>query len=205
MPIRRFAGSQSDAAALRSELRLLPDARVILSVGRLSREKGHADLIVAFAELRDRMKADQLRLVLVGDGQERANLEQRARECDALDHVVFAGHRDDAKRFYAIASVFALPSYSEGTPNVLLESMAANVPVVATRVGGIPELAVDGENALLVKPAKPSEMAQALQNILQSAVLRNELTTAAVEVVESHSPRLYFESMRRVFLEAAAL
>jgi glycosyltransferase involved in cell wall biosynthesis len=203
MPIRRFRLSPDDAAELRADLRLLPEARVILSVGRLSHEKGHRDLIAAFAALRDQMKDAELRLVLVGDGPERARLQQQARECDAQDQIVFAGHRDDAKRFYALASVFALPSYSEGTPNVLLEAMAAGVPVVATRVGGIPELATDGTNALLVPPSNPSAMADALQKVLQSAILRNELTSAAAEVVESHSPRAYFESMRQVFLEAA--
>ncbi len=204
MPIRRFALFPEDAAELRTDLRLLPEARVILSVGRLSREKGHRDLIAAFAELLDQMKDSELRLVLVGDGPERANLEQQAREFDLQDQIVFAGHRDDAKRFYGLASVFALPSYSEGTPNVLLEAMAAGVPVVATRVGGIPELAIDGTNALLVRPSNSSELANALRKVLQSAKLRNELTAAAARVVDSHSPRVYFEAMRQVFLEAAA-
>jgi len=204
MPIRRFALAPEDAESLRMELRLVPEARVILSVGRLSREKGHRDLISAFAALRDQMADDRLRLVLVGEGPERVNLEQQARDCDAREQILFAGHRDDAMRFYGIASVFALPSYTEGTPNVLLESMAAGVPVVATRVGGIPELATDGRNALLVPPANPLEMAGALRKILQSAALRNELTGAGGEVVEAHSPRLYFDAMRQVFLEAAA-
>jgi glycosyltransferase involved in cell wall biosynthesis len=204
MPIRRFSLLPDDAAQLRTDLRLVPEARVILSVGRLSREKGHKDLIAGFSELRDQMRDTPLRLVLVGDGPERASLEQQARECDAREQIVFAGHRDDVKRFYGMASVFALPSYSEGTPNVLLEAMAAGLPVVATRVGGIPELVTDGENALLVPPANPSELARALRKLLQSAALRNELTAAAAEVVDSHSPRLYFESMRQVFLEAAA-
>lgn len=204
MPIRRFTLPPDDAADLRTDLRLLPETRVILSVGRLSREKGHKDLIAAFSELRDQMKDTSLRLVLVGDGPERANLQQLARECDSQDQIVFAGHRDDAKRFYGLASVFALPSYSEGTPNVLLEAMAAGLPVVATRVGGIPELAADGTNALLVPPANPSELANALRKLLQSAALRNQLTRAAAQVVDSHSPQVYFESMRQVFLEAAA-
>jgi glycosyltransferase involved in cell wall biosynthesis len=204
MPIRRFSISQEDAAQLRSDLRLMPETRVILSVGRLSQEKGHTDLIAAFVRLRDRMKDFSLRLVLVGDGPERLNLERQARESDAADHIIFCGHRDDAKRFYGIASVFALPSYTEGTPNVLLEAMAAGVPVVATSVGGIPELVTDGKEALLVHPANPPELATALERVLQSPVLRSEMAVAGAKVVEAHSPRLYFESMRKVFLEAAA-
>jgi glycosyltransferase involved in cell wall biosynthesis len=114
---------------------------------------------------------------------------------------VFAGHRDDAKRFYGIADVFALSSYSEGTPNVLLEAMAAAVPVVATAVGGIPELASDGRHALLVPAADPVALANALSRILQAADLRHTLVQTAKEVVAGHTPRSYFKAMREIFLE----
>jgi glycosyltransferase involved in cell wall biosynthesis len=145
-----------------------------------------------------------VRLVLVGDGPEMASLKRQAQDGGVRDSVAFCGHRDDAKRFYGIASVFALPSYTEGTPNVLLEAMSANVPVVATAVGGIPELATDGRNALLVPAGNPGAMANALRKLLHSAGLRKELTDAAKDVVENHSPRSYFEGMRKVFLEAVA-
>jgi glycosyltransferase involved in cell wall biosynthesis len=204
MPIRRFVNSREDSARLRSELKMSPDDKVILSVGRFSREKGHRDLLTAFTLLRDQIKDSRLRLVLVGDGPERRRLEQQAQESDAQEHVLFAGHRDDAQRFYGIAKVFALPSYTEGTPNVLLESMAAGIPVVATAVGGIPELAIDGKNALLVPAADPAALANALQKTLQSAVLRNELAQAADKVVELNSPRSYFERMRDTFVEVAS-
>jgi glycosyltransferase involved in cell wall biosynthesis len=204
MPVRPFLISPGDPAKLRNELGLPPDAKVILSVGRLSHEKGHSDLIAAFTLLRNQLFGETLRLVLVGDGPERGKLEQQARASSAQKEILFTGHRDDAKRFYGIANVFALPSYSEGTPNVLLESMAAGVPVVTTWVGGIPELAADTENALLVAPKKPKAMADALQKLVQSPVLRNELTQAAHRVVDAHTPRAYFEQMREIFFEAAA-
>ena len=201
MPIRPFVITSDDREALREEFKLAPDALVILSVGRLSQEKGHVDLIAAFARLRELWRDDRLRLVLVGDGPEKPKLLQQAEELDVTDQVIFAGHRDDAKRFYGIANVFALPSYSEGTPNVLLEAMASGVPVVATAVGGIPELATDGHTALLVPPTNPAELAGAIQKLLQSADLRNELVTNAKPVVAGHSPRSYFASMREIFLE----
>jgi glycosyltransferase involved in cell wall biosynthesis len=203
MPIRPFIPSIEDAAALRTELKLEPQAKVILSVGRLSHEKGHVDLVDAFAQLREQSTEDGLRLVLVGDGPERTRLEEQAKDCGVGDYVVFAGHRDDAKRFYGIASVFALPSYTEGTPNVLLESMAAGVPVVATAVGGIPELAEDGRSALLVPAKDVTGLANALRKMMKSSVLRNELVRAAREVVAAHSPRGYFERMREIFQEVA--
>jgi glycosyltransferase involved in cell wall biosynthesis len=197
MPIRPFVNAPADALKLRGELALPPDAQVILSVGRLSREKGHADLIRAFRQLHDA----GARLVLVGDGPDRPQLERLAADCSVRTQVVFAGHRDDAKRFYGIADVFALPSYSEGTPNVLLEAMAASVPVVATSVGGIPELASDGHHALLVPAADPAALANALRKVLQSVELRNQLVRTAQEVVAGHTPRSYFSAMREIFLE----
>jgi len=204
MPIRPFVNTLEDGEQLREELHIHPEAKVILSVGRLSREKGHIDLIRAFAKLRNELKDDRLRLVMVGDGPERTSLEQESAHLDIGTQVIFAGHRDDAKRFYGIATVFALPSYTEGTPNVLLEAMAASVLVVATAVGGIPELATDSRNALLVPPGNAGELAAALQKAIQSNALRNELTEAAKAVVIEHSPRAYFANMREVFLEMVA-
>jgi glycosyltransferase involved in cell wall biosynthesis len=203
MPVRPFLISPDDPGKLRNELGLPPDAKVILSVGRLSHEKGHCDLISAFALLRERVYDETLCLVLVGDGPERVRLEQQAKDSGAQGQILFTGHRDDAKRFYGIANIFALPSYTEGTPNVLLESMAAGVPIVSTRVGGIPELVNDGENALLVPARLPQAMADALEKLVRSPVLRIELSEAAQSVVRSHSPRTYFEQMREIFLEAA--
>ncbi len=201
MPVRHFVNTPDDGANLRSELGIDVDARVILSVGRLSREKGYANLLTAFTQLRRKSSDDRLRLVLVGDGPERRILEEQASKSDLADYVIFTGHRNDAKRFYGIAKAFALPSYSEGTPNVLLESMAAGVPVVATAVGGIPELASDGRHALLVPAANPVALADALQKLLQSPDLRNELAQNAREVVSSHTPRAFFAAMREIFLE----
>lgn len=198
MPIRPFVNSEEDAAELRAALAIPPDAPVVLSVGRLSKEKGHADLLAAFGRLTDLRSY----LVLVGDGGERRNLEQTAR--DFGTNVIFAGHRDDAKRFYGIANVFALPSFTEGTPNVLLEAMAAGVPVVATNVGGIPELASDGRHALLVGPHDPAALADALRKVLESAELRNELVGGGKQIVAGHTPRSYFRAMREIFLEVAA-
>lgn len=201
MPIRPFSNPAGDGLKLRSELQIPAQAKVILSVGRLSHEKGHLDLLTAFVLLQEQLPEDRLCLLLVGDGPERANLERQAALSSCAEHIVFAGHRDDVKRFYGIADVFALPSYTEGTPNVLLEAMAAAVPVVATAVGGVPELVTDSRNAILVPARNPSELAKALQKVLQSAALRNELVRGAAEVVEAHDPRAYFERMRVIFTE----
>lgn len=201
MPIRPFSLTYEDSFRLRNELRLMPDARVILSVGRLSQEKGHTDLITAFGHMRESTNDDlrqRLYLVLVGDGPERANLQRRAKEVDAEDRIVFAGHRDDAKRFYGIADAFALPSYTEGTPNVLLEAMSAEVPVVCTNVGGIPELAIGG-SAVMVPARNAQELANALRKVLHDDSLCRQITQGGLEVVAKHTPQHYFQAMRDIF------
>ncbi len=202
MPIRPFTPNETASKHLRLELGLTTDSAVILSVGRLSREKGHGDLLHAFAELRRGSRSKSLRLILVGDGPERIRLEQICRENKLEDTVIFTGHRDDAQHFYSIADAFVLPSYSEGTPNVLLEAMAAKVPIVATHVGGVPELAVNGKNAILVKPADFRELAAGISAVLDDSELRDRFSRAASQVVAQHSPDAYFRSLLSMFEEA---
>lgn len=165
-------------AALREELNLRQGQRVILSVGRLSHEKGQADLIRAFSSLRNRA-----RLVIVGDGADRPSLERFTRTLGLGGAVTFAGLRANVAPFYAMADVFVLPSLSEGSPNALLEAMACSLPVVATRVGGVPEIASDGATALLVPPRQPLAMAGAIARLLDDRPLAAQLGAAARRTV----------------------
>ena len=142
----RPAADPGRVAALRQSLQLPPDVPILLAVGRFSPEKGHSDLLRAFAQL-----PDATRLVLVGDGILRSELERLAGP-----RVIFAGHQSDISPYYALATYFVLPSLSEGSPNVLLEAMAAGLPIVSTRVGGFPETVTDGESALLVPAGDPT-------------------------------------------------
>lgn len=204
MPIRRLEKIAGGTDKLRSELGLGTDEKVVLSIGTLSHKKGYRNLLKAFVLLRDKTGDEKLRLVLVGDGPERSRLERHARRLGAEKQIVFTGHRDDSKSFFGLADAFALPSLREGTPNVLLESMAAGVPAVATAVGGIPDLA-ENEDALLVSKDDPAALADALKMLMQSSALGEALTAAAEEVVDAHTPQIYYERMRAIFLDAAGL
>jgi glycosyltransferase involved in cell wall biosynthesis len=153
---------------LRRQLGIAPHARVVLTVGRLSYEKAQRDLIDAIAHIRPRWPA--VRLVVVGDGPERMRLERQTASLAQRDVVVFAGHVVDVRPVYAIADVFVLPSLSEGSPNVLLEALAAGVPVVATEVGGVRELIEHEANGLLTPPADPKAMADAIERVLSDEV-----------------------------------
>ncbi|MDB5748635.1 MAG: family PEP-CTERM/XrtA system glycosyltransferase [Massilia sp.] len=137
-------------------------AFVIGAVGRLQDVKNHAALIDAFARLRTRIPDQKLRLVLVGDGPLRARLEQQAAASGAGEDIVFAGAHADVAAVLGGFSLFALPSIAEGTPVTLLEAMASELPVVASHVGGIPEVVTHGANGSLVPAGDPEALAQAL-------------------------------------------
>ncbi len=155
------------------------DSKVItlLAIGRLSKEKAHSDLVEALALLQSDPGLPLMRLVLVGDGHERQNLEALAASRNVP--VTFAGQVSDVQPFYRQADLFVLPSLSEGSPNVLIESMAAGTPIVATAVGGVPETVTDGIEALLVPAANPAALAEAISRVIGNPDLAGRLSEAA--------------------------
>ena len=180
----------------------LTDARVLLSIGRLSLEKGHADLLRAFALMRmTRGVAFESRLLIVGDGPERQNLQALSSELKLVDAVQFAGYQADVASYYAAADVFVLPSHSEGSPNVLLEAMAAGLPVVATAVGGVPEILSDEVNALLVPKQNEKALANSIERLLNDFALAQRLVAKSKDVVAQHDPQVYFRAILGVFEE----
>lgn len=147
----------------RAELGLAPDGRLVVYVGRLEQSKGVIDLLEAFARVAP--AHPDLRLALVGDGAAR---EQCRALADRIGpRVVLAGARPLAEvpRWMAAADVLTLPSWNEGTPNVILEGLACGRPVVATHVGGIPDLIVSPELGVLVPPKSPDALAEALVQV----------------------------------------
>jgi glycosyltransferase involved in cell wall biosynthesis len=182
-----------------------PGRPSVLSVGRLSREKAHRDLIEAFAILRKREPSLDPQLVFVGDGHEAEALRRQSGDRGLSDSVVFCGQQADVRPFYALASVFSLPSLSEGSPNALLEAMAAGVPAVATQVGGVPEIAENRRNALLVPPANRQALADALRTLLIDRPLARSLADAAIQdASERFSPEAQTAALRKVYVSAVA-
>ncbi|MDP8989824.1 MAG: glycosyltransferase family 4 protein, partial [Acidobacteriota bacterium] len=192
--------AQEDVSALRERLALPPDVRVILTIGRLSPEKGHADLLAAVRLLlRDHPRL-AIKLILVGDGIERPSLERAAAAPDLASFIIFAGHIANVWPYYILADVFVLPSRSEGSPNALLEAMAAGVPVVACNVGGVPETVENGNSALLVPPAQPAAMASALARILEDPTLAARLVSNASErLIGRFSPESRYQALLQVY------
>jgi glycosyltransferase involved in cell wall biosynthesis len=190
----------ASAAALRAKLGIAPGAKVILLVGRFSSEKDHLTLLTAVANLHDSRRVPQAHLVLVGDGPERSRIEQAIGALRLQGAVTLTGQVPSAEPYYGIADVAVLSSLTEGSPNALLEAMAAGVAVVATRVGGIPEIVSDGESALLIAPGDREGMARALERIFTERELRANLVREARRIVHSrHTPEVRIRRLLELY------
>jgi glycosyltransferase involved in cell wall biosynthesis len=139
------------------------------TVGRMVPAKGHATLIDAFALLAARVPTAQLRIV--GDGPLEAELKQQATRLNLEGRVLFEGPSFQVAEFLSELDVFILSSSNEGLPLVILEAMAAGLPIVSTRVGGVPEVAPEGEVAWYCSPGNPEALAQCLYTAANSCDL----------------------------------
>jgi glycosyltransferase involved in cell wall biosynthesis len=175
-----------EASALRERMGIAPDRKVILIVGRLSREKDHLTLLEAVNRLRSTVMPH---LVIVGEGPEKPRIEERVSRLGLDAFVTFTGQQSSAEPYYGIADVAVLSSLSEGSPNALLEAMATHVPVVATAVGGVPEIVKHEESALLIDPGDPVSMSAAMARLLTEPELARRLTKRSHELIlERHEP-----------------
>lgn len=150
----------------RATLKVDPHARLVVFAGQLVPVKGVEYLINAWAELRKRGRLGAMDcLVLLGDGPCRYSLERQIAGAGLAGSVQFAGtlNQIEVARWMTAASLLCLPSLNEGTPNVIVEALASGVPVVASHVGGVPDLIRQGENGLLVSPADSIALADALE------------------------------------------
>ena len=151
-------------------------------MGRLTPVKGIEYLIRAVSKNR---RSQERKLIIVGDGPLRPALEELAREVGVAGSVLFLGARNDVYDLMGVFDVLALPSLHEGVPMVLLEAMAMAVPIIASRVGGIPEILDDEQGALLVQARDVDVLADAIETMANDEVLRNRLRKAARARVES--------------------
>lgn len=171
----------ADHSLLRDALGLREDDKVVLAVGRLSREKNFAMLIRAIALLAGDFP--RAKLVIVGDGSQRQTLEDLCRRLSLSDKVVFAGYRSDVRALMPLSHCVAISSLREGLPITLLEAMSAGRTVVATKVGGIPEVIRTGENGFLVTSADAADMADQLRAVLSDSVDTGKIGAAARDTV----------------------
>ncbi|HYS18450.1 MAG TPA: glycosyltransferase [Candidatus Binatia bacterium] len=186
------------SGALRAALGVPPSAPVALSIGRHVAEKGYRHLLDAAARI-ERTKPG-VHWILVGDGELRSELLAQSRRLGLESRVHFTGWRDDIPDLLALCDVFVLPSESEGFGRVLVEAMAMTRAVVATAVGGVPEIVRDGETGLLVEPAAPAPLADAVRVLLDDPGRAARLGAAGRARTEStFTLRAHVDAVERVY------
>jgi len=172
------------------------DARRLVSVGRLASVKAYDVLLRAFAQVSH--NRPRLRLTLVGDGPERVGLERLAERLCVSSSVDFVGFRDDVADLLAQQDMFVLSSQHEGISIAILEAMRAGLPVVATRVGGVPDTVVDGVTGVLVPPDDPTRLAATIDRLLECPSGLRAIGAAGRAVQQRH---FSLARMREQYLE----
>jgi len=177
VPIPDDIVNQVGRDRVRAEFGMEPGTPLIGTIGRVVEAKGYEYLLASFRELREEFPV--LRWIAAGDGDRRASLIAKATQMGLADAVIWAGTRDDIQDLLAAMDVWVMRSIREGLPVALLEAMAARKPIVATRVGGIPDAARDGLEALLVPTADPSALAAGIGTLLRDRDYADRLAGAA--------------------------
>jgi len=165
---------------------------LLVTAGRLSPEKGHKVLVEAAACLKK--KGTRIQILFCGDGMCKDALIKTAERLSVGDCCIFAGFRRDMDEIFSAMDLFVLPSFTEGLPNVILESFAHRKTAVATRVGGVPEIIDHGINGILVRPGDPGKMAEEIDILLHNKSLLSKMGDTAYDIVKS---RFSFEDQNK--------
>jgi glycosyltransferase involved in cell wall biosynthesis len=181
--LRRFSPGQITRRDARSKLGLSPDASVIAGVGRLNSQKNFSLFLDVAAALSPRFP--NLRFLLAGEGPEEAMLREKALQLGLTERIVFAGYIADTRQVYAAADILLMPSRFEGLPMTLLEAMAMNLPVVASKLDGIAEVIEDGREGYLVDSADVTAFAERCAALLDHPAKSSELATNARAKIEA--------------------
>ena len=166
---------------LRRELSFAPDDYLVGIVAHLTDHKGHEYLIKATKILKEH--SPKIKVIIVGKGPLRMDLNRQARESRVEDIVFFLGFREDVPQILSSLDVFVLSSYLEGMGSSILDAMACRLPVVATKVGGIPEVVLHGETGILVPPRNPQAIARAILKLYNNRNLASRLGQRGYQVV----------------------
>jgi glycosyltransferase involved in cell wall biosynthesis len=170
-------------------------------VARLSPEKAHSDLIKAFKIVKEQIP--EARLILVGDGPLRDDLQRLTKELGLSDSIYFAGQRSDIREFISLFDVFVLASTRESLPRAAREAMACGKPIIATRVGATREVVHHEKSGLLVPPGQPRKFAQAMILLGNNQKMREEMATLSLQLIrERFSLDIWLSENEGVYQEA---
>jgi glycosyltransferase involved in cell wall biosynthesis len=177
----RVAAERDGRTESRRYLGIASERFVVGWIGRMTAVKRTDDVLVAFRRLRD--DGVDAVLCMVGDGPDRPELERRAHELGVVRDTLFLGYQEDVAPFYAAFDALVLPSSNEGTPVSAIEALAAGRPVVATRVGGVPDVVQEGQDGFLVDPGATDDLADRLARLARDPALRERMGRAGRERV----------------------
>jgi glycosyltransferase involved in cell wall biosynthesis len=172
----------TDIERKKREIGIKKDESIIGNVASLFPVKGQIYFLAAAKEVIKEFP--KVKFLIIGEGWIEDKLKEEADKLGITSHVEFLGFRNDVKELLNIMDMFVLPSLSEGLPFSLLEAMACRIPVIATKVGGIPEIIDDGMNGFLVPPADPEALAEKIKCLLEDPIGADRLAQRGYEKIE---------------------
>ena len=173
MELDKFYGVKEkiDCGKKQRELGIDSEDFVIGNVARLEKRKGHKFLIDAFEKVIEERKGCPLKLLIIGEGDERGNLENYVRKLNLGEKVIFTGYREDVEELMALMDIFVLTSLREGLPRVLVQATAAGIPLVAFNVDGVPEIIKDNYNGFLIRTKDVEQLANRIVRYIDNKKL----------------------------------
>jgi glycosyltransferase involved in cell wall biosynthesis len=180
--LKKNENNRTHLSEFRQETGIPQESKIVGAVARLDYRKGLHDLLSAAPLILD--KNPLVKFVIVGDGKEKTNLLTQAKMLGLRDNVIFTGFRKDLDHIFPHFDIFVLPSHFEGFPYVIQIAMHYKVPVIASRVNGIPDIITDGDNGLLISPQNPAEIAEKVNLLLSNPKLAHNLSERALNVLE---------------------
>lgn len=201
--VNKFKKSKDYAQETRSKLGIAPTEIVIGTVGRLSLEKNQKFLIDTAAKLLPQFP--HLKVIIIGNGPEEESLKKHVRSLGIDKNIIFTGLIKNVVPYYRAFDIFTLTSLTEGVPMTVLEAMAAQTPVVATRVGGIPQIIAHGQTGMLVDSNNVNALASCFSALIPNEALRRQLADAAEKFVQDeYSIERMTNAYSQVYQEALA-
>jgi glycosyltransferase involved in cell wall biosynthesis len=182
---------------IRSEFNITSDSQVVAIIGRLSPEKGHELLIKVLPELID--ACPKIVLLVVGDGPLMNDCKALVQEIYLEKHVRFTGHRSDVPDILSAVDVVVMPSLREGFPNVALEAIAAGKPVVGFRVGGLPEIVINGQTGFLADPGQIDSIVEYLITVLTNETLSESLRTECMKHAKHFTVGKHINRLQEIY------
>lgn len=191
--------SDTQKITLKNELGLAEDTLVLGFVGRLFNDhKRMTDLLEAISLI----KQKQIKLLMVGDGRDRGLVEEKIKELGISEQVILVGYQSNTSLYYSIMDIFCIPSAREGFGLVAVEAMLFGLPVIASEVGGLKDVVVDGETGFLVPPRSPESIAEKIQILIDQPQLRKQMGEKGRQRALRHfTAERYCRDVENLYLE----